>query len=384
MRQLREGIRNATFVVATVTSAAAAQVPATSATHANPLGAALIGTPRITDSGNNNSASYEDQVVASFPHYVPQQKVSGVIRISGHGSAKIAWMRQLLVLWEQDFQQFQPEIKLEYDMYGTSSAIPALFTGVADIAILGEEIDPTAVRTFERVKHYPPLGIDIFTGSVDIRNIDYAQMFFVSKDNPLTHISLTELDGIFGEEHRRGSTNIRTWGQLGLTGEWADKPIALYGWRIDDSFGIFLQEYLLEGSHHWNCELHEFSHIYRPDGTVYDHGQQILDALAKDRYGIAVSNIRYAGPDVKPLAIGVLPSGPFYPVTKKSLIDRTYPLARVIPAVVDRQPGMPLDPKIKEFLRYLLSREGQQVVLRDGRYLPLSASAAQKEMRKLD
>jgi phosphate transport system substrate-binding protein len=293
-------------------------------------------------------------------------------------------MRQLIVLWEQDFQQFHPGVKLEYDMYGTSSAIPALFTGVADIAILGEEIDPAAVRTFERVKHYPPLGIDIFIGSVDIRNIDYAQMFFVSKDNPLAHLSLVELDGIFGEEHRRGSTNIRTWGQLGLTGEWADKPIALYGWRIDDSFGIFLQQYLLEGSHHWNCALHEFSHIYRPDGTIYDHGQQILDALAKDRYGIAVSNIRYAGPEVKPLAIGVLPSGPFYPVTKQTLIDRTYPLARVIPAVVDRTPGMPIGPKVKEFLRYLLSREGQQVVVRDGRYLPLNAIAAQKEMRKLE
>ena len=358
MAHLRNQIRNAAFFLAMFSGAA---------------------TQAQTDTG-----SYENTVVASFPNYIPQQKVSGVIRISGHGSAKIAWMRQLIVLWEQDFQQFQPDVKLEYDMYGTSSAIPALFTGVADLAILGEEIDPAAVRTFERVKHYPPLGIDIFTGSVDIRNIDYAQMFFVSKDNPLAHLSLAELDGIFGEEHRRGPTNIRTWGQLGLTGEWADKPITLYGWRIDDSFGLFLQQYLLEGSHRWNCALHEFSHIYRPDGTIYDHGQQILDALAKDRYGIAVSNIRYAGPEVKPLAIGVLPSGPFYPVTKQTLIDRTYPLARVIPAVIDRPPGMPIDPKVKEFLRYLLSREGQQVVVRDGRYLPLSAVAAQKEMRKLD
>jgi phosphate transport system substrate-binding protein len=382
MAYIRNRIRNATFFLAMLASTAAQ--PQAAGTTLGNSGAALVGAAQPIGLGNDDSGSYENRVVASFPHYVPQQKVSGIIRISGHGSAKIAWMRQLVTLWEQDFKRFQPGVKLEYDMYGTSSAIPALFTGVADIAILGEEIDPAAVRTFERVKHYPPLGIDIFTGSVDIRNIDYAQMFFVSKDNPLAHLSLVELDGIFGEEHQRGPTNIRTWGQLGLTGEWADKPITLYGWRIDDSFGIFLQQYLLEGSHHWNCALHEFSHIYRPDGTIYDHGQQILDALAKDRYGIAVSNIRYAGPEVKPLTIGVLPSGPFYPVTKQTLIDRTYPLARVIPAVVDRTPGMPIDPKVKEFLRYLLSREGQQVVVRDGRYLPLSAIAAQKEMRKLD
>lgn len=345
---------------------------------------AQVGTSTASATNKDQSGTYESRVVASFPRYVPEQQVSGVIRISGHGSASNPWMRQLLIAWEKAFQRFQPGIRLEYRMYGTSSAIPMLFNGVADVAILGEEIDPVAVRTFERVKHYPPTGIDVFTGSVDIRNIDYAQMFFVHKDNPLTKLSLTELDGIFGEEHRRGGTNIRTWGQLGLTGEWADKPITLYGWRIDDSFGIFLEQYLMGGSHRWNCALHEYSHITRPDGTIYDHGQQILDALAKDRYGIAVSNIRYAGPDVKPLAIGMTPAGPFYPVTKQTLIDRTYPLARVIPAVIDRPPGMPVDPKVKEFLRYLLSREGQEVVLRDGRYLPLSPVAALKEMRKLD
>jgi phosphate transport system substrate-binding protein len=342
---------------------------------------AQIATPA---SSSDQGVLYARRVVASFPGYVPEQQVSGVIRISGHGSAGNPWMRQLLIAWEKDFQRFQPGVRLEYRMYGTSSAIPALFNGTADVAILGEEIDPVAVRTFERVKHYPPTGVDVFTGSVDIRNIDYAQMFFVHKDNPLAKLSLIELDGIFGEEHRRGGTNIRTWGQLGLTGEWADKPITPYGWRIDDSFGIFLQQYLMEGSHEWNCALHEYSHIYRPDGTIYDHGQQILDNLAKDRYGIAVSNIRYAGPDVKPLAIGVTPTGPFYPVTKQTLIDRTYPLARVIPAVIDRAPGTRVDPKVKEFLRYLLSREGQEVVLRDGRYLPLSPAAARNEARKLD
>jgi len=328
--------------------------------------------------------SYEARAVAATPHYVPQKQVSGIIRVSGHGSAKIPWMRQLLAAWEKDFQRFQPGITLEYRMYGTSSAIPALYNSVADIAILGEEIDPLAVRTFERVKHHPPLGINIFTGSVDLRNIDYAQMVFVHKDNPLVKLSLVELDAIFGEEHRRGTVNIRAWGQLGLTGEWADKPITPYGWRIDDSFGIFLQEYLLEGSHRWNCNLREFSHITRADDAIYDHGQQILDALAKDRYGIAVSNIRYAGPDVKALPLAITPAGSYYAVSKQTLIDGTYPLARFIPAVIDREPGTPVDPKLHEFLLYLLSQEGQKVVLDDGRYLPLSPASIPKERRKLD
>ena len=345
---------------------------------------AQVRTSTVASVGQGQTDSYAARVVASFPHYQPQQQVNGVIRISGHGSAANPWMRPLLIAWEKDLRRFQPGIRLEYRMFGTSSAIPALWNGTADIAILGEEIDPVAVRTFERVKHHPPTGVDVFTGSVDLRNIDYAQMFFVHKDNPLERLSLTELDGIFGEEHRRGGANLRSWGQLGLTGEWAGKSITPYGWRIDDSFGIFLEQYLMEGSHRWNCALREYSHVYRPDGTIYDHGQQILDALGKDRYGIAVSNIRYAGPKVKALAIGVTSAGPFYSVTQQTLIDRTYPLARVIPAVIDRAPGMPVDGKVREFLRYLLSREGQEVVLRDGRYLPLSPVAAQKEVRKLD
>ena len=328
--------------------------------------------------------SYAATVVAAMPHYLPEQEVSGVIRISGHGSAANPWMRQLLIAWQQDFRRFQPGITLEYRMYGTSSAIPALFNGVADVAILGEEIDPAAVRTFERVKHYPPLGVNVFTGSLDIRNIDYAQQIFVHKDNPLAKLSLEELDAILGVDHRRSTSNIRTWGELGLTGEWANQPITPYSWRIDDSFGIFLQQYVLEGSHRWNCALHEYSHIYRPDGTIYDHGQQILDALANDRYGIAVSNIRYAGPNVKALPIAVTPAGPFYAATRQTLIDQTYPLARIIPAVIDRKPGTAVDPKIREFLLYLLSQEGQRVLLNDGRYLPLSPGALPRERRKLN
>lgn len=327
--------------------------------------------------------SYEAKLVATLPHYVPAQPVSGTISLWGHGNRALPWMRNLVDKWEAGFRKFHPGIRLDYQLWGTSSGIPALFTGIGDIAILGEEILPESAAAFERAKGYPPLGIEIMTGSVDVRNFDYAQQFFVHKDNPLAQATLGELDAIFGEEHRRGPRNIRTWGAMGLAGEWADKPITPYGWAIDDSFGDFLKGALLEGSHRWNCALVEHVHITRTDGTIYDHGQQILDALAKDRYGIAVSNIRYAGPDVKTLAIGVRPEGPFYLATKETLVERRYPLARTLPAVVDRPPGMDLPPKVKEFLRYLLSREGQEVVNEDGRYLPLSPALVAEQLRKL-
>jgi phosphate transport system substrate-binding protein len=355
------------------------------------FGAPVLSTPKLTPPPTPGLIpptpaapdSYEVRLVETLPAYFPEKQVSGVIRLWGHGNSKLPWMRHLVTLWEEGFRKFHPGVSIDYRMYGSSSGIPALFTGIGDVAILGEEIQPEAAAAFEKVKHYPPLGLEIATGSVDVRNFDYAQQFFVHKDNPLAHLTLAQLDAIFGAQHKRGDRNIRTWGQLGLSGVWADKPITPYGWAIDDSFGIFLQQYLLGGSHEWNCALRQFIHIYQPDGSIYDHGQQILDALANDRYGIAVSNIRYAGPNVKPLSLGLTPSGPFYQATKQTLVEHKYPLSRTIPAFIDRAPGTPLDPRIREFLRYLLSREGQRAITADGRYLPLSPAMISEQLRKL-
>ncbi len=328
--------------------------------------------------------SYEALLVAQLEPYHPAQSVSGVIRLWGHGSSKIPFMKRIVDTWEQGFRRFQPGVSIEYDMHGTSSAIPVLAAGLADASILGEEIDPLAVVAFEKVRHYAPTVIEIATGSMDVRNFDYAQMFFVHRDNPLTGLTLAQLDGIFGAEHRRGPKNLRTWGDVGLTGDWASRPITPYGWFADDSFGLYLQQALLAGSHRWNESLRQFAHIYRKDGRIYDHGQQILDALSKDRYGIAVSNIRYRTPEVKPLALAEAEGKPFVEATKKSLIEGTYPLARYIPIVVDRPPGMPLDPKVREFIHYILSREGQEDVNRDGGYLPLAPEAIAEQLRLLE
>jgi len=316
--------------------------------------------------------SLEARIVAYMPRYVPLQSVSGTISIWGHGNAQLPWMRHLVALWEEGFKAFHPGVRTDYQMYGTSSGVPALFTGAGNVAILGEEILPEAIAAFKRFKGYAPTAFDICTGSLDVRNFDYAQQIFVHRDNPLASISLVDLDGILGDEHLRGDRKIRFWGELGLRGEWATHPITPYSWAIDDSFGMFLEEFVLGGSHRWNCGLREFVHIINADGSIYDHGQQILDALSKDQGGIAVSNIRYADKAVKPLALGNTSKGPFVQASKASLIDGSYPLARYIPAIVDRKTDGSIDPIVREFVRFLVSREGQEAVNRDGRYLPLS------------
>jgi len=114
------------------------------------------------------------------------------------------------------------------------------------------------------------------------------------------------------------------------------------------------------------------------------YGQQILDALAKDRYGIAVSNLRYMNAYVKPLALAATDGGPYCEASKDNLIQRKYPLTRIIPAFVNRAPGKPVDLKVKEFLRYILSYEGQQDIVREGGYLPLNAASIREQLKKLD
>ena len=314
--------------------------------------------------------------------YVPTEQVSGTIRIWGHGSFKADFMGRLVAAWAQGYARSQPGVRLENHMYGTASAIGALALGDADVALLGEEISPAAARTFARVKHYGPLEIDVATGSLDAAYFDYAHVVFVHKDNPLARLTLRELDAVFGAEHRRGARNVRTWGELGLGGGWASRPIVPYSWK-DQDFSLFIQSAVLGGSHRWNPELREFSHVRRADGSTYEAGQQILDALARDPSGIAISSLHYTNPHVKPIAVAREDGGPYFAPTAENAIAQTYPLTRIVPAFVDRAPGAAIDPKVREFLRYVVSREGQAALVRETAYLPLSASAAASQLEKL-
>ncbi len=327
----------------------------------------------------------EQAALARLPHYVPVEQVTGRIRLWGHGAPVLDFMGELVKSWEEGFAKFQPNVKFEYDMYGTASAMGALYTGAGDIAILGQEIYPFETATFTKVKHYSPTEIEIATGSVDVRNFDFSIGVFVNQANPLANLTLDQLDRIFAFHEGGASQNIQTWGQLGLTGDWADKPIHLYGWHYEDVFSTFVERTAMHGSHEWRCSMKRYDNIVQKDGSIYDSGQQILDALAKDPYGMALSNLRYLKSDaVKPLDLGRHPGGPFYPSTKATLIDRQYPLGRIIPAEIDREPGKPVDPAVREFLRYILSREGQAEIVHNGKYLPMQPELAASEMEKLN
>ena len=321
--------------------------------------------------------------VDSLPLYRPAEKVSGTITLWGHGSFKRDFMGKLVSLWIDAFHREQPGVKFVYKMYGTASAIGALYTGAGNIALLGEEISPEAALAFRRAKGYAPTGIEVATGSLDVNFFDYAHMVFVHRDNPIDKLTLAELDAIFGAEHRRGPRNIRSWDEVGLGADWAGKRIRPYAWKVDEDFALFFREAVLEDSHRWNPDIQEYVHLMRADGTQYDHGQRILDALAKDRFGIAVSNVRYAIPEVKAVMLARTAGEPYYAPTTANLISQKYPLVRVIPAFIDRAPGQPVEPVVAEFLRFVLSREGQQALLKESGYLPLGPEIIAKQLEKL-
>lgn len=323
------------------------------------------------------------RAVAAMPDYVPKAQVTGVIRLWGHGSPKHDFMGSLVDRWIAEFRAKQPGVRFENRMYGTASAIGALALGDADIALLGEEILPATARMFKRAKGYAPTGFDIATGSVDVNYFDYAHMIFVNKANPIAHLSLRQLEGMFGTEGRCGGRPIRTWGGAGLGGAWKGRTVTPYGWRTDVDFGLFLSSRAMCDSHRWNPSIREYVHIKHADGTQYDHGAQILDALAKDPAGIAISNVRYLNSGVRAVLLGWTDKGPFVDATPQTLIAQSYPLVRLIPAYVDKAPGKPVPPAVAEFLRFLLSRQAQAAIAESDGYLPISPRVALRERNAL-
>ncbi len=346
--------------------------------------ALVIALPVLSQPVNPAASGLAVRFADSLPLYAPANKVTGTITLWGHGSFKRDFMGRLVSLWMDGFRKHHPDVRFVYKMYGTASAIGALYTGAGNLAILGEEISPEAARAFRRAKGYAPTGIPIATGSLDVNFFDYAHMIFVHRDNPVEKLTLAQVEAIFGTEHKRGRHNIRTWRELGASGEWADKRIQPYGWKVDEDFALFFREAVLEDSHRWNPDIKEYVHATREDGTQYDHGQQILDALARDPFGIAISNVRYANPQVKAVALSRTPGGPYHLATTASLIAQDYPLVRIIPAFVDRAPRRPLEPAVREFLRFILSREGQQALLQESGYLPLGPEAIRKALEILE
>src|SRR6266851_10177429 len=336
--------------------------------------------------------------LSGLPKYQPREKVSGTIRIRGSNYITDGFIGGY---WEAAFQKYHPDARLDYQMKTTLAAVPSLTFGDGDIGI-GRKVTFQEQELFERYKDRPPIEIELATGSYDVPGWNPGYGIAVHKDNPLTQLTMKQLDGIFGAERAGGwegtswrpqyargpQENIRTWGQLGLTGEWADKPINVYGLNLRYHQATEISDMILQGSDKWNERLRIYANYVSASGKL-ERG--LNEDLAKDRFGIAyiaapTTNLGGQGaqPELKILKISAKEDGPYFPYRLETVQDRTYPLYDRIYAYADRVPGKPMDPAVLEFLRFVVSQEGQAEVMRDGKYLPLTAEVANAQLKKLE
>jgi phosphate transport system substrate-binding protein len=341
--------------------------------------------------------------LSDLPAYQPREKVSGTIRLWGSNYPVDG---NLAEYWEKAFTKFHPDVKLEWNMLTTRAAVPSLVFGVADVGI-GRKITTEEQQLFERYKDYQPLEVSVATGSYNVTGWNPAFGIVVHKDNPLTKITMEQLDYVFGAERLGGwigtdwhtefargpEKNIRKWGQLGLTGEWADKEIVPYGLNQRYHQAVEISDRILKGSDKWNEKLRIYANYVAPPGSDTSGGglgfarlSRGLNAdLVKDRYGIAyIASPVNLPPQLKVLTVANDPGGPYYAYTMENIRERAYPLYDEIYAYADARKGRPMDPKVRELLRFILSREGQQAVQRDGKYLPLTAAVVREGLRKID
>ncbi|MEO6874893.1 MAG: substrate-binding domain-containing protein [Opitutaceae bacterium] len=397
-----QSILTSALIVALVSSAVAVALPA--ATQKNTTGLAMQEARAEGLKVKGKKAYYpaDQWDLSDLPAYEPNGKVTGVLRLWGSNYITDS---NLGAYWEKAFQKFHPGVRFEYNMLTTRAAAPSLVFGVSDIGI-GRKITTEELQLYQRYKNHDPIEISIATGSYNVTGWQPAFGIVVSKDNPLTKITLEQLDGIFGAERLGGwvgtdwhpefargpEKNIRTWGQLGLTGDWAAHEITPYGLNQRYHQAVEISDRILQGSDKWNERLRIYANYVGADdgkGSSMGFGRLkrgLNDDLIKDRYGIAyiAAPVGKGLPrELKVLELAKTSAGPFYAYTMENLRSRNYPLYDEIYAYADAATGTTLDPKVREFLRFIVSREGQECVERDGKYLPLTAGVSRAQLEKL-
>jgi phosphate transport system substrate-binding protein len=333
--------------------------------------------------------------LSGLPGYQPRSHPRGTIRVCGNnylGDSPLGgW-------WKAAFAKYQPGIKVVYDLQTAANGISCLYEGRADIGMDHQPLFYDDLANL-RLEGFLPSGISVVTGSYDVIGWQNTFAIIVNAKNPITEVTMQQLDGMFGSaraggwqrttwhpEFARGPEgNLRSWGQLGLDGGWASRNIDTYGFSLRYSTALEFADDVLKSSDKWNGDLLAFGNYKRPDGSTYLESDQIVDHVANDPGGIGYIRFHQDLPKtVKVLAVAKSPGGPYIPLTMDSERDRTYPLWGEQSFWVEAKPGRPLDPKVYEFIRFVLSRQGQEWVQRDGKYLPLTAKIAAEQMSRLD
>jgi len=337
----------------------------------------------------------------NLPSYVPQHNVVGGLRLIG------SELKNAVPQLAAGFMQFHPGAKVTTSHIPSSEGgIAALYLNAADVAPMGDDAKITDMMPFYNSFGYMPTEISVATGGYEKRGSLFAWAVVVHKDNPLTEISVDELTRIFGAERsggwelvnnnyhftskfaRSADSNIRTWGQLGLRGEYARREIGTFGYSAP-GFATYFERNWFHWSKKWNPNFREY--VEEKQATADPQGRVVsstyaLEQLSNDRFSIGLAALMHVKnyPNVKVLNISRERGGPAIALTPENVANRSYPLIRDAYFYVNRRPDGYIDPKVREFMRFVLSREGQEIIARVGYYYPLDADYLREQLRKLD
>src|SRR5262245_24643117 len=318
--------------------------------------AAILGAVLMAILG---AIGYGTAEVALDPALVPYKSVSGVSgNISSIGSDTL---NNLMTFWAESFQKFYPNAKIQIEGKGSSTAPPALISGTAQLGPMSRAMKGTEIDQFEKKYGYKPTQLRT---SVD------ALAIFVNKDNPIKCMSIAQADAVFSKSRRQGAKDdITTWGQLGLTGDWASRPISLYGRNsASGTYGFFKEHTLKNGD-------------YKDSVKEQPGSASVVQGVTVDRYAIGYSGIGYATADVKAVPLSEKDGGKCVEATADNAYSGSYPLARFLYIYVNKAPGKARGPLAVEFVKLVLAKDRQQDVVKDG-YLPIRPSVAQEELNK--
>lgn len=295
------------------------------------------------------------------PALKPYEKATGISgNLNAIGSDTL---NNLMTLWAENFKKLYPSVRIQVEGKGSSTAPPALISSTAQLGPMSREMKSTEIDAFEAKFGYKPTQIRVAIDALAV---------YVNKDNPLEKLTLPEVDAIFSKTRSCDlPDDIVTWGQVGLSAPWDSKPISAYGRNsASGTYGFFKTVALCDGD-------------FKDTVKEQPGSASVVQGVTEDIVGIGYSGIGYKTSGVKTLELATKPDQPYYGTDAETVLSGKYPLARFLFIYVNRKPGTSLDPVVHQFLASVLSREGQQVVVKDG-YLPLSASVVAEELKKIN
>jgi phosphate transport system substrate-binding protein len=266
-----------------------------------------------------------------------------------------------MTLWAEGFKAQYPNVNIQIEGKGSSTAPPALIEGTAQLGPMSREMKSTEIDAFEKKYGYKPTEIKVAIDALAV---------FVHKDNPIKGLSMQQVDSIFSSTLKAGGKDIAKWGDVGLTGEWAGKPVSLYGRNsASGTYGFFKEHALAKGD-------------FKATVKEQPGSSSVVQGVGSDLAGIGYSGIGYKTSEVRALPIAAKTGAPFVPADYENCLTGDYPIARFLYIYINKKPGAPAGKLIEEFIKFVESKEGQQVVVKDG-YFPLPAEVAGDEVAKV-